>query len=375
MNADTAAQIAADPDKVARLTWARLVEPADDQAAPLLAEHGHVEALTRLRAGADRIGRAATGRLDEFDLQRELRATRLAGARLVFPGDDEWPAGLDDLARPPHCLWVRGRAHLADATRRSAAVVGARNASAYGTRVAADIASGLVERRFTVVSGAAFGIDAAAHRGALAAEGITIAALACGVDRAYPAIHARLLDQILLCGAVISEVPPGAAPIRTRFLARNRLIAAMALGTVVVEAGLRSGSLNTANHALECERPVGAVPGPVTSMASAGTHQLVRDHRAELVTDAAEVAELLGVIGEDLAPVRRGEHRPEDDLEGPARRLWEHLPTVRPGTVDRLAHTSGLTAPEVMAALGELNLRGMAERWSGGWRKVAPDTP
>ena len=375
MTSDSTAAVAADPDKVARLAWARLVEPADDQAAPLLAEHGHLEALRRLRAGADQLGRAAMGRLETFDVQRELRATHNARARLVFPGDDEWPTGLDDLARPPHCLWVRGRAHLAEATRRSAAVVGARNASAYGVRVAADIASGLVERRFTVVSGAAFGIDAAAHQGALAADGITIAALACGVDRAYPATHAGLLDEILRRGAVVSEVPPGAAPIRTRFLARNRLIAGMTLGTVVVEAGLRSGSLNTAKHAYECDRPVGAVPGPVTSTASAGTNQLVRDHRGELVTDAAEVAELLGVLGEDLAPVRRGEHRPEDDLEEPARTLWEHLPASRSATVDRLVHLSGMSAPEVLAALGELNLSGMAERWSGGWRKAAQDTP
>ena len=170
-------------------------------------------------------------------------------------------------------------------------------------------------------------------------------------------------------------MPPGAAPIRTRFLARNRLIAGMTLGTVVVEAGLRSGSLNTAKHAYECDRPVGAVPGPVTSTASAGTNQLVRDHRGELVTDAAEVAELLGVLGEDLAPVRRGEHRPEDDLEEPARTLWEHLPASRSATVDRLVHLSGMSAPEVLAALGELNLSGMAERWSGGWRKAAQDTP
>ncbi|AKU16404.1 DNA-processing protein DprA [Luteipulveratus mongoliensis] len=356
-------------ERAARMTWARLVEPREDKGRPLIAEHGHLGALARVRHDPTLLGRAAVARLTAFDLSRELRAADLVEARVLIPGDPEWPLSLDDLALPPHCLWVRGPADLRAVTERSAAVVGARTASAYGRQLAAEISAGLAGRGFTIISGAAFGIDAAAHHGALAVDGLTVAALACGIDRAYPAAHTNLLKEILERGAVVTEMPPGSAPIRTRFLDRNRVIAALSLGTVVVEAGLRSGSLNTARHAAECGRYVGAVPGPVTSVTSAGTHELIRTREAELVTDAAEVAELLGVMGDDLAPARRGPDRPEDRLGRKERTLWEALPASRGAPLSRLVEATGMSASDVLQALGSLNLIGMAVRDRGGWRK------
>lgn len=312
-------------------------------------------------------------RLAVLDVERDLEIGARFGARLVVPGDDEWPCGLDDLAAPPYCLWVRGPAALAAACRRSAAVVGARSATAYGEMVATDLAAGLAERGFSVVSGAAFGIDAAAHRGALAVDGITVAVLAGGVERPYPAAHATLIGRVVEAGAVVSEVAPGSAPTRSRFLQRNRLIATMTRGTVVVEAGLRSGSLNTARCAAQHARVVVAVPGPVTSMMSAGCHQAVRDGYAVLVTDAAEAAEAIGDIGTDLATRRSGPRLVTDDLDEVAARVFASLPLRRGVGADRLAVTSGLSVPEVTAVLGRLELAGHAERQGQGWRQGRPD--
>jgi DNA processing protein len=235
-------------------------------------------------------------RLADLDPGRVLdRADRL-DARVVVPGDAEWPTGLDDLGgSAPLCLWVRGPVDLAAAVRRSVALVGARAATAYGEHVAADLAAGLAEAGCTVVSGGAYGIDVAAHRGALAVGGPTIALLAGGVDRTYPAGNHTLLESLAReHGAVVAECPPGTAPVRARFLLRNRLIAALSGATVVVEAAWRSGALSTATHAAALLRPLGAVPGPVTSMASAGCHRLIRDGAAVCVTGTPDVLELVG---------------------------------------------------------------------------------
>jgi DNA processing protein len=255
---------------------------------------------------------------------------------------------------------------------RSVAIVGARASSSYGEFVASELASGLAVRGFTVVSGAAFGIDAAAHRGALAVDGGTVAVVASGVDRAYPAAHQSLIQRIGDVGAVVSEVPPGSAPTRSRFLARNRLIAALASGSVVVEAGLRSGARSTVSAAVELCRPVGAVPGPVTSMVSAGCHEELRAGRAVLVTDAAEVAELVGAMGEDLAPAKRGETRPGDGLEPVTFRVWQSLPPRRSIGVEALTTAAGLSVAEVMSSLGQLESMSLAERGPAGWSRCRP---
>jgi DNA processing protein len=216
------------------------------------------------------------------------------GLSFVIPGDDDWPEGLDDLFdETPAGLWVRGdrsTLHFLN-TGASVAMVGARAATSYGEHVAMELSSALVQTGAPIVSGAAYGIDGAAHRAALAAGGTTIAFLAGGVDRPYPAGHRELIDRIVRDGAVVSEVPPGSAPTKWRFLARNRLIAAASRAMVVVEAGWRSGSLNAAAHAKNLGRPVMAVPGPITSAASAGCHRLIREGIATLVTSADEVAQ------------------------------------------------------------------------------------
>ena len=212
------------------------------------------------------------------------------GIRLICPGEPGWPPQLDDLgAARPYALWVRGAADLRASCEKSLAVAGARAATAYGKHAATCIAADLAGRGWAIVSGGAYGIDAAAHHGALTAGGVTIAVLACGPDVPYPRAHAGLLADIAVRGAVVSEYPPGRQPSRRRFLARNRIIAALARGTVIIEAAERSGTLATARHASDLARPLMAVPGPVTSAMSAGCNALIRDQRAACVTSAADI--------------------------------------------------------------------------------------
>lgn len=356
-------------DRFARAAWSRVAEPGDTIASALIRAHGAVAALQLAATGAAPGTHRFLPRLEVLDVERDLEIGAKFAARVVCPGDPEWPAGLDDLAAPPYCLWVRGPVDLAASCLRSVAVVGARSATAYGEMVATEMAAGLGERRFTILSGAAFGIDAAAHRGALATGALTIAVLAGGVERPYPSSHAALISGIVEAGAVVSEVAPGSAPTKTRFLQRNRMIATMGRGTVVVEAGLRSGSLNTARTAAAHGRVVAAVPGPVTSMMSAGCHDAIRSGMALLVTDAAEAAEAIGDYGHDLAPDRRGPTLSGDDLDQHAARLLSALPVRKGVQVSRLAVSAGLSAAEVRSLLGRLDLGGWAERHDEGWRQ------
>lgn len=355
-------------DREARVALSRLSEPGSPGMTEVVAAHGAVEALARLVTGNLEVKGVIPEHYSFQRLQEDIEHAHRLGARVVIPTDAEWPPSLHDLEHPPICLWLRGPAELADVAPRSVSIVGARSATTYGTQVAADLAAGLGQRGFAVVSGGAFGIDAAAHRGALAVGACTIAVMAGGIDRLYPASHAPLLGAIAAEGAVVSEQPPGVAPIGSRFLKRNRIIAALSCGTVVVEASLRSGSLNTARHAQDVLRPVGAVPGPVTSMQSAGCHQLIRDREAEVVTDVDEVAELMGRLGLDLAPAKRGHTRPIDLLEPEDRALFEALPIRSHHDIETVSRAAGLTARQVRAGLGRLELRGLAatdglDRW------------
>ncbi len=242
--------------------------------------------------------------------------------------------------------------------------------SRYGDETASQLAAGLGQREYIVVSGAAYGIDAASHRGALAVGGTTVAVLAGGVDRAYPTGNSELIEQIATTGAVVSEVAPGSAPTRSRFLMRNRLIATMTTGTVVVEAGLRSGSLNTARTAAAHARPVGVVPGPVTSMSSAGCHQACRDGYAVLVTDVDEVIELVGAYGSDAAHRPSGPVRPEDRVDAAGQAVLAALPVRKAVDVSTLARNAGVTVTQTVASLGRLELAGVAAREGELWRQV-----
>lgn len=357
----------------ARVALARLVEPGDVDVGRWVEQVGPEEVVARVRSGSLEVRHleAYRARLERVDVDLDLRVAASAGLRVVQPGDAEWPGPLDDLAEQrPLLLWVAGEAHLADAVRRSVAVVGARACTAYGEHVAAELGAGLADRRWTVVSGGAFGIDAAAHRGALAVDGTTVAVLACGADVAYPQAHSSLLQRVRAAGVVVSELPPGAHPTRTRFLERNRVIAALARGTVVVEAAIRSGARNTAGHADRLSRPVMAVPGPVTSAASAGCHELVRSTGAVLVTDAAEVVDVVGELGTDAAEPPRGPERPEDSLDDAGHRLLDALPARRFSPPDRLAVTAGLDARSALRGLALLAAAGLAESHNGAWRRM-----
>jgi len=289
---------------LATLTW--LAEAAEPRhLRPLIQAHGAAKTLAMITAGQypGDLTQPTRARLErprrhlrDVPGRDELAAIFRSGVRLVSPGDAEWPSRVDDLGEEtPLALWARGAGRLDETAGRSVSIIGSRAATAYGMHVAGDIASEVARRGWTVVSGAAYGIDGAAHRGALAAGGTTVAVLACGVDRAYPAGHADLIDAIGQAGVIVSEQPPGRLVSRTRFLDRNRLIAALSTGTVVVEASRMSGSMHTARHVAELGRPLMAVPGPVISAASGGCHQLIRSCDAMLVTCDTEVMEALTV--------------------------------------------------------------------------------
>jgi DNA processing protein len=331
----------------------------------------HDESVAAARASLLSRSHTLRTRCYRADPDADLATAAKSGARYVIPGDPDWPDAVDDLGdTAPLGLWIVGPADLRTTAARTVSIVGARSATGYGMHIAGEIAVGLAERGWLVVSGAARGIDGAAHRGALAGRGSTAAVLACGIDLVYPLGHEALLSAIAAEGVVVSELPPGTHVSRFRFLDRNRLIAALGRGTVVVEAAARSGSLVTARLADELSRPVLAVPGPVTSESSEGTHQLIRDG-ALLVTRAAEIVEHLGEFGADLAePARPDAHRrPRDGLDPTAARVLDALPRAGRGELDTVeaALSAGLDPRTAHAALGRLAASGWADRNERGW--------
>ncbi|HEU0129694.1 MAG TPA: DNA-processing protein DprA [Mycobacteriales bacterium] len=335
-----AAAAGASPERrLACAALSRAVAPDDRHFRALYPRYTPEEAWARLVAGdAPPELVAATRRaVAAADPQRDLDAVAALGGRLVCPGDADWPEALDDLRdRVPVALWVRGGAPLAAATERSVAIVGSRAATPYGNLVAAELAVELGERGWAVVSGGAYGIDAAAHRGALAAGAPTVAVLACGVDVSYPSGNRRLFDDVAAAGLLVSEWPPGASPTRLRFLWRNRVIAALARGTVVVEMGHRSGARRTCSEASSLGRHVMAVPGPVTSAVSVGCHTLLRQG-VPCVTSAAEVLELVGRLGEDVAPVPPDAATRRDRISRDAQRVLDALDPLEFLTAEQVA--------------------------------------
>lgn len=369
---------AQEAERLARATLLRLTEPGDHRVGALVAELGGQALLEALLGQPALLSDDSdlAQRLAGIDPARDLDRAERQGIRFVIPGDAEWPGQLADLrgvtplhfrAEPPLGLWVRGPVRLTDLDS-SVAIVGAREATTYGTSVSGDLAGVVARAGHPVISGAAFGIDVAAHRGALGAGGTTVAVLACGVDRVYPATHRDLLTHLAEHGAVVSELPPGCAPLRIRFLARNRIIAALARGTVVVEAGLRSGALNTAHWAENLHRVVMAVPGPVTSVASVGVHQLIRNGGATVVTQGAEVLELVGDSGDHLLDVARAAPTPRDALTQRHREVLDAVPHTNPAVVTSIARTAGINVTEVRGALGALARQGFVEQLPSGWR-------
>lgn len=366
-----------DDDRLARALLCRVAEPGDVQLTREVAARGARATVDALLDGS--LDNSAAmhwrARVPSARPDRDLEAAHAVGARFLIPGDAEWPAGVDDLCRissehgvVPLGLWVRGELDLRVACRRSVAVVGARASTAYGEYVASELALGIVERGWAVVSGGAYGIDGAAHRGAISGDGLTVAVLACGVDVAYPRGHSALIDRIAAGGLIVSEWPPGCSPMRHRFLVRNRVIAALTAGTVVVEAAVRSGSLSTANRARELSRHVMAVPGPVTSTMSAGTNGLLQQPETACVTNAADVLEIVGSMGEDLAPLPEMPHDPRDDLDPISRRVLDAVPVRTAAGPASIARTAGVDPRQVARALGGLAARGFITRVDSGWK-------
>jgi DNA processing protein len=406
-----------DDERYARAALTYLAEPGDPWLAALVRECGAARALAAIRAGRFPAGR----RRDTAERAMARWRLRLAGVpepdevadqlargiRLVIASDAEWPDGLAELGdNQPYAIWLRGAAtDLGALCRRSVAIVGSRAATAYGSYIAAELAASITARGWTVVSGGAYGIDGCAHRGALAARGPTVAVMAGGVDRLYPVGHKELLDGVVVAGAVISEWPPGQGVARLRFLVRNRVIAAITRGCLVVEAGRRSGALNTARHARDLGRPLMAVPGPVTSDLSAGCHSIIRDWQGTLVTTVDEVVETLDHIGGAQAGIgdaagligtgdgvprppsrdpatmpfgvptaRSPRDRPawgdlaRDALDHEAATVLDALPTRGALSTSDIAARAGLEPPTVLARLAVLAVFGFAERTERGWR-------
>jgi DNA processing protein len=410
---------------LARAALTYLAEPADPALGALLEVCEPAEVLAAIKAGTlpaikgDAL--PATDLTDNPARRRALEAAfnrwrlrlpwlpddagladaRRDGIRLVCPADPQWPGRLDELgAARPYALWLRGQADLRQACLRSVSMVGSRAATGYGAHVAGEIAADLGEQGWTVVSGGAYGIDAAAHRGALVTGAVTIAVLACGVDYPYPAGHANLFATIAEHGLVISEWPPGRQPARLRFLVRNRTIAALSCGTVIVEAGERSGALNTARHAAQLGKPLMAVPGPVTSAQSAGCHRIIREWDATCVTRADHIIEMLSPLGapETLTGTGTGtatatrtgtatagappSRSPEpatayaapsrDELDTDSARVLDALPARGAAGTSTIAAEAGVDLDTVLRCLGMLAGSGFIERCDRGWRLRKP---
>ena len=279
-----------------RLALLAAIEPGTHFWTREIFSHGIEEVHARI------IGRAydpikyakIIDKVSNFNTDNEFTKISAAGAHLLTPEDPDWPVRVDDLESPPIALIVKGRRDLF--SNPSLAIVGTRNPTPYGTRIAGDFAAGFVDREWDIISGGAYGIDSAAHRGALVAEGRTIAVIASGIDTPYPSGNSRLFDEICENGAIISEVVPGVPALPHRFLTRNRIIAALSQSTLVVEAAFRSGSLRTARDAAQLLRPVMAIPGPINSPSSEGCHRLIGERAAELVTSVADACELISAL-------------------------------------------------------------------------------
>ncbi|MBL1079082.1 DNA-protecting protein DprA [Nocardia sp. 2] len=368
--------------------WVYLSRMAEGPCAALsaLIESVGVEEAARavegsaLPAALDRLveKRATVSRRKCVD--QDLAWIGRLGGRVVTPDDAEWPAwrmlGLNQLdptqdegAAVPLALWVRGQRSLLECAERAVAVVGTRCSTGYGNHATGEIAGELAARGWTVVSGAAFGIDGMAHRAALGAGGTTVAVLACGPDRPYPVQHDRLLAEIVENGVVVTEYPPGTPARKHQFLARNRLIAALADGVVVVEAGLRSGARNTVKWSRRLGRPAMAVPGPVTSAVSVGCHRMIREGEAYMVTCADDVLDEAGPLRLSLPGVVPPD--PEENLGGDEAAVYAALPSVGARLPRSLAEAAGVSMGSVRAALSGLEIAGLVVCDENGWSRSA----
>jgi DNA processing protein len=367
--------------RLARMALSLICEAGDPRLPDLLSGLGPVDLLASLRAGRSLSGRSApaawidAAQAIEVDLERTRKRADAEGLRWIVPGDAEWPEQLADLDHVPPSggatgaplgLWARGGGRLRDVVDRSVSIVGARDCTAYGAEQAAEIAADAASAGFTVVSGAAFGIDACAHRGALAMRRPTVAVLACDAATSYPRAHAALLERVADEGVIVSEQAPGRVPTKARFLARNRLIAALTTGSVVVEARRRSGALNTLAWADQLGRVTMAVPGPVTSQQSVGTHQAIRDGKAILVASGTDVLAALGGLTAVAAePALPGSETAFDKLTQDQSRVLDALDWRDPLDVSSVARRSGIERAVAARHLAVLGQQGWAAAVDG----------
>ncbi len=362
-------------ERQARMALCALHVAADARLADLVDSYGPQQLWQQIQAQPDTaLGRRA----QSVDVEQLDSATQQVGATFLIPGDEHWPTGLADLSYArvadqgglPMGLWALG--DLDCLTQPcSVSMVGARAATNYGTNVAQGMAAELALSGWQIVSGLAYGIDAAAHRGALAVGRSTVAVMATGIDVTYPTGHQQLRSQIEAHGVVVTEMAPGTRPLRASFLGRNRLIAAMGLGTLVVEAGARSGARNTAAWASELGRVVAAVPGPVTSTQSVTPHYLIREGIATLVASAEQMISLVAPLGTQPELPLRGQDRPIDSLPAQLRLVRESMPSKAAMNLTDLVAATGLSVPDVLAATAELMELGWLEESAQGWQLPA----
>lgn len=360
----------------ARIALAATCEPGEPGLVDVVDAQGPTRTIAALLSGnrALQVPRAEAigARLAELDLDAvESRASDL-GAQVLLPGDAQWPARVDDLGPTrPLALWCWGQANVRLHSVRSVAMVGARACTRYGEQVAREWSAQLAQDGIAIISGGAYGIDAAAHRGALAVDGTTICLLACGVDVAYPRGHESLFAEIVESGVLVSEAPPGERVRRRRFLTRNRLIAALASATCVVEAAWRSGSASTAAHAAEMDRVVLAVPGPVTSEASQGTHRLISDRVAIVAADVKDVRQAIDPLSLFVDDRDRA-----DAVSPQMREVLDALPGEMSGhrglTQAQVATRSGVAATRVQSLLAHAQEMGVARSTHDGYWVYAP---
>ncbi|MEL4503931.1 DNA-processing protein DprA [Luteococcus sp. H138] len=371
-------------ERLARAGLTMACEAGSATLAGKVLEHGAQQVWQTLRNSSAE-GRWAA-RAKGLELAELVGTAERRGVRFVIPGDPEWPESLDVLQHTdlkglgglPLGLWLRGPGHLARWSERAVAIVGSRASTQYGDHVATDLAMGLAEsgqkhEPWTVVSGGAYGIDGSAHRGAIAAGGRTIAVLACGLDDPYPRGNQVIFDAIRNDHLLVSELPCGLHPTRVAFLARNRLIAALTSGSIVVEAAARSGANNTASWANACGRVVMAVPGSVRSAMSITPHRLIRDRQATLVTDVADVLALVEPLVSAPTLPFGGEDRPLDRLPAELMEVREALPARGGMTAGEVARRTGLGMAAVLSRLSRLEESHLARRDElGRWRIDAP---
>ncbi|GDX31959.1 putative DNA processing protein DprA [Actinomycetes bacterium] len=363
----------------ALIMLAHLGEPGDQVLGSYVRKRGPVAAVQAIKARKSglRDGAGLYARLRLADPAAAREKCGRIGAQIITRGTVDWPTQLDDLGdAAPFALWVQGVAGLRLAALRSLAVVGARASTSYGEAVCRDWCATFADTGWTVASGGAYGIDAAAHRGTLSASGVTVCVLAGGVDVAYPKAHEALIARIADEGVVVSESPPGEGVRRHRFLSRNRIIAALTRATVVIEASVRSGTTSTANAAMQLNRYVLAVPGPVTSPMSAGCHNLIREQGAILASCPEDVLEVLGPLSASIPRVGSDPqlwevpHKVTDDLSAREMRVLDAFPGRGEVSLNQLVCDAGLGPMDVAAALGILDTGGFVKPNGMSWTRA-----